>query len=268
MTLFEECLIALKGKAIPLSVEESVKIEAILLSLFPFISANIDWEKIENKIILNSNEPAIIANLQKLLKTQLDELIYVIWDTNVPVLKTDLFSVVTHFDEVTRVSTRSWFLNLKQGYVIEWHWCGTKVAGLADEEKTHQVQLLKKILDELSYSKLISSEKPREIREALNRFTKTKYWKITNGQFVSSFQDIMPCIKNTLKESIPETIFLLFDDGSFPIVQTDLKKVIAAWYTILEIQQPFQIIDKNGSFLIDFNSAHGIIIKFNLGLKA
>ena len=268
MTLFEECLVALKEKSLSLSAEESAKIEAILQCLFPFISANINWEKIEKKIILNSDDPDIIANLKKILKTPLDKLIYIIWDTNVPVLKTDLFSAVTHFDEITSVSTRSWFLNLKQGYVIEWHWCGTKVAGLADKEKIHEVNLLKKILDELPCSKLISSEKPREIRQLLNRFAQAKYWKITDVHYMSSSQGIIPCIKNMLKETISENIFLLWNDKSFPIMQTDLKKVIAKWDIISEIQQSFQIIDKNGSFLIDFSLAHGITIKFNLGLKS
>lgn len=49
MTLFEECLDILKNKAIPLSHEESDKAEALLQCLFPFISANINLEKVEKK---------------------------------------------------------------------------------------------------------------------------------------------------------------------------------------------------------------------------
>lgn len=267
MTLFEECLDTLKNKVIPLSLEESAKIEAILQCLFPFISANINWEKVEKKIVLNSSEPEIIANLKKLLKSPLDESVYIIWDTYEPVLKTDLYSAINFFDEITSVSTRTWLLNLKQGYVIEWHWCGLKVIGLADTEKILQCNSLKRCLDVLSKLRFISIGDSRDVYRLLNRFFQPKHWSITSSYCVKSAFEIIPCIETALKKPINKDVYLLWDDKCLPILQTDIESVLTIWDTISEVIQPFQIIDTNANYLINFSLEDGTRITFNLGLK-
>lgn len=217
---------------------------------------------------MDSTAPDIIVNLKKLLETPLDESIYVVWDTSEPVLKTDLYSAITHFDDITSISTRTWLVNFKQGYVIEWHWCGLKIIGLADKEKILQCDSLKRCLDALTKVRFISRSNYRQIHRLLNRFSQPKYWDITSSSSVKSAFDIIPCIETTLKKSINKDIYLLWDDMCLQTLQTDLESIITIWDTISEVKQPFQIIDTNATYLINFGLEHGTRINFNLGLKS
>jgi len=266
MTLFEECLINLKNKATPLSMEESDKLEAILLCLFPFAYANIDLEKVEKKVLVDSNQPDIITNLEQLLQNPLDESIYVVWDAVEPVLKTDLFSAINCFDDITKVSVRTWLLNLHQGYVVEWHWCGLKVIALADKEKILQCNSLKECLDSWNIG-VISSTELKKIYRIINRFFQPKYWNISGPFSLKSTSKIIPYIKEVLKKPVTQEIYLLWEDKSLPILQTNLNNVIALWDKIANIKSPFQVIDTEANYLVSFSLDHEIRVTFSLGLK-
>jgi hypothetical protein len=58
-------LAALKDKAKPLNADDSAKIEVILQNLFPFISANINWDKVDKKIKVDLENPDLIVSLKK-----------------------------------------------------------------------------------------------------------------------------------------------------------------------------------------------------------
>ncbi len=267
MDLFAECLKALDNKATPLSIKESDKIETILQCVFPFIFSNIDWDKVEKKILLDSDYPNISINLKKLLDNSMDTSIYIIWDCCVPVLKTDLFSAINFFDEVTAVSTRTWFLNISQGYVIEWHWCGLKTIGLADEKKLLQCKVFKQCLDSLFKIKIISNEDQREIRRLTNRFSQPRYWNISSAYFVKSPLEVISCIQTVLKNEINKDIYIWWDDRSLPILEANFDEVMSIWHMISEVKLPFQIVDTATQYLINCDSDE-IKITFNSGLKS
>jgi hypothetical protein len=271
VALFEECLIALKNKAIPLTNEETAKVEVILQNLFPFIFANINWEKVDKKIAIDIENPILIPNLKKILKDELDESIYLIWDTNVPVVKTNLGSVIAHFDDVTCVGTRTWFLNIHQGYVIEWHMGGKKVIGIANQDRIRQALLLKNCLDNFSSIEFISCDMyklPRKMQRLLSRFIQIKYWNISSDYAVDEYTAIIPCIEKILGNPTRRNVFLLWNNLDLQMIRSDLPSVIDNWSNICKVQSHFQILDINADFLIDFSTELGIKIKFNFGLNS
>ena len=137
LTLFEECIQDLKSQVEILSKQESNSIMKLLLKDFPFVWANIEWEKIHKKKVILSEEPyLIIPTLSSWLSSiAVKQPVHIVWDdASVPVIKIDsLVLAVEHIDAITSVATRTWFFNHTLGYVLEWHWCGNKTIGLRNK---------------------------------------------------------------------------------------------------------------------------------------
>lgn len=117
--LFKECVEALNAQLLP--KEESDYLSKLFDKMFPITKwGKIDWSKIDKKITIGYNPQQIIPALQKLMTQPVDKTIYIEWSTaSIPVIKTNLDSLINHFDDVTCVSFEKFIFNPHQGYIIE-----------------------------------------------------------------------------------------------------------------------------------------------------
>lgn len=117
MTLLEECLEALKDNYTIVSDDEKIKILNKLENKFPFTRwGRIDWDKIIKKDEVDN----ILEVKEKLLNSNME--IYIIWDeVNLPIIKTDLFSVIDVIYDVTAVSFDTWLFSVDEKSIIEFY---------------------------------------------------------------------------------------------------------------------------------------------------
>ncbi len=131
--LLEECLDALALDVTVLSSEEGRQIEDAFIKMFPLTKwGRIHWEEYDKQIFVGYSLDRIIPAIEKLLKKSINTSIYIIWsDGDTPVLKTNISSVINHFDDVTCLSSRQYLVNLSEKYVIEIHRDGYVVVGIS-----------------------------------------------------------------------------------------------------------------------------------------
>jgi hypothetical protein len=130
--LFKECIEALGSSVMVLSIAESNKIFQVFEQSVPIYrgGSRIDWQQITIKTALNDPNNLALA-LQKLLHELLDTTVYVLWnDESLPIIKTDLASVVTNLDDVISVCPETWLFNPSQRYIVELYYLGDITAGL------------------------------------------------------------------------------------------------------------------------------------------
>jgi len=97
--------------------------------------SRIDWSKI-NKTVYVDSPHDIRLTLDALLGGKLDETVYVFWnDASLPVIRTDLTSIIKNYDCAERVGFETWIYNPKQGYIIENYYLGEINLGLVKPSK-------------------------------------------------------------------------------------------------------------------------------------
>ena len=130
--LFKECIDALQPNVVVLSIQETNKIFELFEVCIPIINggSRIDWEKISKKKFID-NLSEILPSLRKLTQDPIDKAVYVLWNNaSLRVIKTDLESVLNHFDDVTCLGFETWLFNPYQGYIIEYYYLGEMNMGL------------------------------------------------------------------------------------------------------------------------------------------
>lgn len=123
VSLLDECIVALGENSSILNNNEGNKIFDSFQEEWPITSwGRIDWEKIENKIVIDS-----IVNIKRDLESflslkSLEHSIYILWDEGtLPVLKASLTKTLDVIDDVTAVSFDTWFYCPSLDYVIEFY---------------------------------------------------------------------------------------------------------------------------------------------------
>lgn len=117
---FEECVDALG--AIQLTLQDEKAVSKLYNQIYPITrSGKVDWNRIENKISIENDNPTdIIPALEKLIKGPLDKNVYIDWDGGPkPMIKTDLDKVIAQFFYVRRASFDQFLFNPTVGYIIE-----------------------------------------------------------------------------------------------------------------------------------------------------
>ncbi len=115
MILLKECLDALGNSGEVLSESESDNIFDIIQDLYPFTSfGRIDWDKIKNKVILESS---------KISDGCLPEKDYfIMWDqASLPVVKSPIIKIIKNLDDVLAVSFDTWLLSVDFDCVVEFY---------------------------------------------------------------------------------------------------------------------------------------------------
>ncbi|WP_240422043.1 hypothetical protein [Paenibacillus periandrae] len=116
MTLFEECVEALGNGIKILSEQEAKKILTQFQIDFPLNQfLRVQWENYINKIIINNS-----VQLSSEIKENIA--LYIIWDNaRLPIIHTDLFSVIKVIDDVTAVSFDTWLYSPENKFLVEFH---------------------------------------------------------------------------------------------------------------------------------------------------
>lgn len=130
--LFKECVEALGSNVSILSNEESYKVLDFFEKKAPFYKggSRIDWRKVERRDAIGSHSE-IIPSLKKLLVKDFDQTVYLFWnDASLPVVRTDLQSIIKSYDDVVSVGFETWMYNPQEGYVVENYYLGEIHTGL------------------------------------------------------------------------------------------------------------------------------------------
>lgn len=95
---------------------------AFFANKFPMTSfGNIDWDKIDDKKVINFHDyPSIRSILEGLMGSQLNLLVYLCWrDNGIPLIKTNLNLVIENFKALREVADEIFIFNPTARYVIE-----------------------------------------------------------------------------------------------------------------------------------------------------
>ncbi|MEB3057513.1 hypothetical protein [Bacillus pseudomycoides] len=117
--LFNECLESLGDETLIFSQKKSQQITTNLINSFPItVSGKIDWEQIDNQLIVPNKERLI--SLIRANKLDFDEQIFILWDNyEIPVVSTNLDKVFQSLVDVDAVSFYYWLLDKEYRFVIE-----------------------------------------------------------------------------------------------------------------------------------------------------
>jgi hypothetical protein len=131
MTLFEECLQALKNYKV-LSDNESKQVVELFEEDFKITQwGRIDWSIYSNKYELNSSQDIQSVIQKKFISTE--EFIQIIWDeASLPVVECTLENALRVIDDVTAVSFDTWLYNPRHRFVIEYYHEGDITIGFVE----------------------------------------------------------------------------------------------------------------------------------------
>jgi hypothetical protein len=251
-----------------LTYDESEIITALFECLYPLTGwGKVEWEKINTKKEIYDTQE-IISAVQKMLDSKIDEEAFILTDdAMIPIIKTNLITIFNNFNNVYPLSSYKFIFSLNQGYIIEVLSAHSITIGLADKQRIALCINLKYFLDALPAAKFHNKYETRWINKLLNPFAQPKYWNINEPYCIESALDIIPSVQALLKKSIETDILIIWADKQFPIIETDLEKVIPLWAMLTKIKVPFQIIAMNSSYLIDVDEDNKIKITINFGLR-
>lgn len=132
MTLFEECILALKneGEVLILFKEESDEIVKEFEESVPLDSlmSRVDFSKISRKkeIVMDKE---ILEELYK-NNVNVDEPVYVFWfNAELPVIQTSIKNVIKVIDDVISVDFDTWIFCPKERYIVEYYHEGETFLG-------------------------------------------------------------------------------------------------------------------------------------------
>ncbi|EEM04496.1 hypothetical protein bpmyx0001_32560 [Bacillus pseudomycoides DSM 12442] len=117
--LFNECLESLGDETLIFSQGKSQQIATNLIKSFPItVSGKIDWEQIDNQLVVPNKERLI--SLIRAHKLDFNEQIFILWDNyEIPVVGTNLDNVFQSLADVDAVSFYYWLLDKEYRFVIE-----------------------------------------------------------------------------------------------------------------------------------------------------
>ncbi|MFD2332564.1 hypothetical protein ACFSR7_25175 [Cohnella sp. GCM10020058] len=126
-TLFDECISALGENTRIYSLNESVRVVAMLVMSFPFTNwGRVDWNSVEKKITIHD-----INEIRNLKEFENEHEVLLIWDEmNLPVVESTLAKILTHIEDVVAVGFNTWMINLDMNKIIEIHHDGEIIAGI------------------------------------------------------------------------------------------------------------------------------------------
>jgi hypothetical protein len=132
MTLFEECIEALKrdGEVIVLSEEESNEVIKEFKEKVPLDSfvGKVDFNQISRKKEIVDDED-ILEELYK-NHVNVNEPVYVFWfNAKRPVIKTSIKNVISVIEDVISVDFDTWIFCPKERYVVEYYHEGETFLG-------------------------------------------------------------------------------------------------------------------------------------------
>lgn len=155
--LYKECIESLKNNVAVLNIEETIKLNEyfkdVVADYLYTSGSRIDWAKVDKKASIVSIGLAVEA-IEELLKKPIDPQVYIISSSWVPIIKTDLHTILSNFDDVTCLGFETWMFNPAQGYIIEYYYLGEMNVGLFPKKVRSLVDLLLE-LEEVTTNKYL-----------------------------------------------------------------------------------------------------------------
>lgn len=124
--LLKECITALASDAEILKKEDADKIYRVFNETIPFLPWGIDWKQLKSV--------HIVDDVKKLKSVCRSEYFYIIWNAELPIMKSDLFSIIRCIDDISAVEPDTWLLSLNCDEVIELYHEGKITVGMVSEK--------------------------------------------------------------------------------------------------------------------------------------
>lgn len=122
--LLKECITALSSSAEILKKEDADKIYKTFQERIPFLPWGIDWKQL--------NSVHVVDDIKKLGDVCRSQDFYIIWDVELPIIKSDLLSIIRCMDDISAVEPDTWLFSLDYNEVIEIYHEGKLTVGMAN----------------------------------------------------------------------------------------------------------------------------------------
>ena len=120
--LFLECEVALGTAGKLLEQEEKDIVYCLFNERVPFLPWGIDWKQFNLYHIFDKAE-----EIQQKCKCK-D--FYIIWCKELPIIKSDIFSIIKNIDDICAVEPDTWLFSVDYSEIIEFHHDGTITFGM------------------------------------------------------------------------------------------------------------------------------------------
>ena len=124
--LLNECITALASNANILKKEEAEKIYKIFKEKIPFLPWGVDWKQFKSF--------QTIESFKKINEICVNKDFYIIWDVTLPIIKSDLLSIIRCIDDISVVEPDTWLFSLNYNEVVEVYHEGKITVGIICEE--------------------------------------------------------------------------------------------------------------------------------------
>lgn len=124
--LLKECITALASDAELLKKEAADKVYKTFTERIPFLPWGIDWKQF--------NSVYVVDDTKKLRDVCRSQDFYIIWDAELPIIKSDLLSIIRCIDDISAVEPDTWLFSLNYDEVIELYHEGKITIGIVNEK--------------------------------------------------------------------------------------------------------------------------------------
>lgn len=253
--LFKECVENLRPNF--LSKFESEKMFEMFKQLVPITDwGKVDWSKIKKHVFIGYDPERILVTLNNLIGKGYDKSVYVVWSTaGIPVIQTDLNSIINHFDDVVCVAFETFIFNPTIGYVIEIKGGDEATVGIVPEDRVNRANTWYNCLTLLGDTIKILSRDHR-YKKLRNRFGFGKdsvAWNLIDEKTtVISKDNIVPSLQTLLKRPLEhESVYILWDDVSLPVIETSLENFIANINVIKTMKSKVWIFNESKTYILE-----------------
>lgn len=126
--LLKECITALASDAELLKKEDADKIYKIFNETIPFLPWGIDWNQL--------NSVHVVDDVKKLKDVCRSEDFYIIWNVELPIIKSNLLSIIKCMDDISAVEPDTWLFSLSYEEVVEIYHEGKITVGMVNGKRT------------------------------------------------------------------------------------------------------------------------------------
>ena len=124
--LLKECITALSSSAEILKKEDADKIYKTFQERIPFLPWGVDWKEFKSV--------HVVDDIKKLRDVCRNQDFYIIWDVELPIIKSDLLSIIRCIDDISAVEPDTWLFSLNYDEVIELYHEGKITVGIVNEK--------------------------------------------------------------------------------------------------------------------------------------
>ena len=123
--LLKECITALASDAELLKKEDADKVYKTFMETIPFLPWGVDWKEFKSV--------HVVGDIKKLRDVCRSQDFYIIWNAELPIIKSDLLSIIRCMDDISAVEPDTWLFSLNYDEVVELYHEGKITVGMVIE---------------------------------------------------------------------------------------------------------------------------------------